>query len=1087
MAGKSTQNPRPLQRKRRRSTDSNHDSNQHPLHVGQHDETELDAIPSSSPQDSRPKPKKPRTRATRKSMDKKDQFDANHNGSHEEATGEPSETSKKHVHFSESQNTRTTAVASTSLTPSISQTPLSPFSTQETTVSYDYDRVSLTPTLPGSAVSVQELNFSPLRTIIDERMRRRLRRSHLSEEVNSIEYEKHQERKESRQVTQDLSKAKEQIKELQLQLELQSQLGIDVSSEAGENRHAMEEELKKLKQEMQDMQDQTRNLDLESVGLDYDDEAATFIDPDDIPVSPSHGKGLQPGNNSLITAAERGVTEASTQTALDDTTWENERQAFEQALIDLNRKLGDAQSLLQILTIELSNLGFSDGVETPGADIVISSIRNAFHQTRSELEYLLPDMVSNATSNRHLLILVEENVRSLLDSQNKSEAKVQHQKDMEELLKVQCNDLLDKLADMDIRKQIIETQWQELDVNNEQKEKRIVELDDLVAGLQNAVNERDTLLQQKDDHIAPLEHEVQVQSRDLEKLRRALESYRDEVKKLESLITRLEKEHGAQIATTRLEHEAQISGLNQDVEVQKQYLSTAEAEIHTKMSMITALELRLEEEGSRVDSLKAELGDAVQEANSQQSQREAVEENLSTKATVVNAFREQVADLESDLEETKTQLESMEQSFDTEHRQRETTEAALDDANTKIIQLEGDIHCQGIQANELRQKIFELQIAKEKITKELTDEVTQVEQGLKHDLANETERRKNADQLLANQQNEIDRLQSDLKNTERDMASALEEKDNIIQGQANELSNLSSKLDATTSRLDTITTDLENLKNVNRREVSSLHADLHNAHQDMNAFANNIQLLTQEAHEATFIHTRELSTRDEQIAALSHELELAQTAGAALEADKASLERRVEAEAEAMLHAENTAANQITNLRDELQERKADIEAWKRKCESLQVDLDTVVEKKDTEIGWLRVCVQEREEELSVLRADRKDLKGRLMRAVRNSERAMAQVQDGVDAARARAEQEAEALAEFGRSVLEDIDTEGEDLDARESIAEVEFEKDEAEVHLPALPNGIKGTPAVQKLRRSSRKTMRDSGIGMASDPLSSP
>ena len=1078
MVGKATRHPRPLERKRRRSNDSNQGSSQRSSRADEHNIAEAEIVVASSSQGrqrGRPKSKKPRTSTGSGSIDKIHQDGAGQDGASNAEVDEPSETPEKHVHFFEHHATEKGTTAAPGIIPGLSRTSLPPFPTRKATARRNDERASLPPTLNGSPVPIEELHFSPLRTIIDPRLRRRLRRSHLSEEVNNIEGERREEHRALRQ-------AKEEIKELQLQLELQRQLSMDVGGEPEEKLRAREEELKQLKGNMQEMQDRLgHDLDSEDNDLDGFEDAPPSIGVDDAPTSPSCDQNADGGSHGSLTTTEYDVAEASTRISIYDPAWEKERRDLEQGHIDLSRQLSDAKSTIQILTIELSNLGFDNDNNSSNANAIIDSIRNAFHQARIEVDHLLTDRMSNPTSNKQFLILVQDTIRSLRNSQNEAGAKIEHLKEMEQLLKDQCDRLLDEMVAMGIREQMLQAQWHELDVSNETKEKRIVGLEDLVATLQDAVHEQKVLLQEKDNHIAPLQQEVQTKTRDHEKLRGALESYRDEVKKLESLIGRLEKEHAVQIAKMEADQKVQIDGLNQAYEEEKQHLSTAEADIYTKTAMITALELRLEEEGSRVDDLKTQYADATSQANLQRSQRETAEAENTAKEVFINGLQVQIADLESTLIETQEKLGKMKQNLETEHRQRERAESALDNANGKVANLEKEVNHRGVQANELRQKIFELQVSKDKAIKELEGEAIRLEQGLRQNLDNEIDHREDIERHLSQLEDELSRVKSELQNTEHDMATVLKEKDAIIQDQANEVTTLHANLDDTASRLDTVTTNLENLKNQNRKEVASLRADLHNANLDISSLTNHIQSLEHAAHESDASHAKALHTRDERLEALSHALATERATGAVLAADKASLERRVEAEAEAMLEAGNKAADEISTLQHALQARAADIETWQLRYGQLRDEYAAEVANQDAEITALKARVRARDEEIGVLREDRADLTARLVRAVRNSELVMARVQRDVDATRARTEQETVQLAGLRREILQGVDVV--EFEAENAVVGAE----DGEEKLPDVPNAVDHGPVVKKLKGSARKMMRDSGIGMETGMSSSP
>ncbi|KAI9689036.1 MAG: hypothetical protein M1822_000773 [Bathelium mastoideum] len=1075
MPGKTAQDRRSLQRKRRRTSDPDDGLGQHSTNSNEHDHVESETILTSSAtndQVNRPEPKRLKTHRTGKVVRESIQVVSSQESAYEEGTNGTSRTPEKHVRFPDRSDDEPTTATAPETSTGVSRASLSPSIGRKKPNKPNHGRASLPPTLTSSPVPVQELNFSPLRTVIDERMRRRLRRSHLSEEVNSIEDDQKKARKAARKHAEDLSRAKEQqIKELQLQLELQRQMGLEVGTEVEEKMRAQEDELRELKQkirEMQESQDQhEQDLASEATNVDDDLDAPTFVDPDDIPVSSSYEQNAQSADHNNHSNVDQGVAHVSTQVSFSDAAWEHERQAFEQALVDANRKLSDAQSILQILAIELSNLGFNEGVETSDSNAIIDSIRDAFQKLRSDLENVLPDAVSNATSNKHLLILIVEHVRPLLDSLQESRSSIEHYKDMEELLKNQCNGLLDKITDSTMRTQILEDQWQDLDARNDRKERRIVELDDLVASLRSAIHEREAIIQAKDDQITPLEEEVKQQSLDLNKLRDALESYRDEVKRLESLITRLEKDHAGQIANMKSDHEGQVNELKQALEVERQHLGIAEYEIHTKTSMITALELRLEEEESRIDELKARLADAVEETSSQQSQRQTAEAEVAEQATLISDLQDQATASNSKLKETKAQLSTLKQNLDTERRQREMGETALDGANDDIQRLEQEVQNGGVEANQLRLKIFELQTSKDEAIKELNNEATQMEQGLRHNLTNETAHRKKLDQRVAILEDEINQLKDALETKEHDMAEALHEKDTIIEAQNTEITHMRDRLSTTAGRLDDTTAELDELKLKTRKQISGLRAEIHNASQDYGALTIERDLFRNAANEAKSRHTQEVQARDEQIAQLTKDRDAQDAARAALEADKASLERRVEAEAEAMLQTEARSADEIAG--------------WRKRCQGAETERDDALAKWEQERTELTREIELLKTEVLESNADYQHLAARFGRILEASSTMQFRVEEYMSEWRGVIRKEVEeGLKETEGS--KKIDGEGEEQAEEEDGEDEELNEQNLTAALVDLVSGGEGIASVKKIRQKTRKLMRDSGIGLTSD-----
>ena len=172
---------------------------------------------------------------------------------------------KKRVRFSDPRpEASTSSSSSTGLTPHIKRTTLAT-AAQSSAPSWPRllaekprRRVSLPTTLAGSLPSPSltpsptirvsgEFQIPSLRQTLDERTKRRLRRNHMSEEINDIDEEK-----------RSTSKMVQQIHELKTELELARQLGKEVADSSNDSGgdtvriQELENEIGRLKEEMRE-------------------------------------------------------------------------------------------------------------------------------------------------------------------------------------------------------------------------------------------------------------------------------------------------------------------------------------------------------------------------------------------------------------------------------------------------------------------------------------------------------------------------------------------------------------------------------------------------------------------------------------------------------------------------------------------------------------------------------------------------------------------------------------------------------------------------------------------------------------------
>ena len=204
---------------------------------------------------------------------------------------------KKKVRFSDPGPDITGLPASTGLTPAFSRTSFAPFRPQRTprSLSQVPRRLSLpnlrANALPSPSLSPLpgplsgEIQFAPLYQRLDDRVKRRLRRNNLSQELNEIEAEK-----------RSIADCKHEIQTLKAELamakkqQMHGEADGESSASRGVNRvQALEHKLVQLKQEVQDQEGTVQNLptsldviELLTPGstIFVDDTAEDFVETD---------------------------------------------------------------------------------------------------------------------------------------------------------------------------------------------------------------------------------------------------------------------------------------------------------------------------------------------------------------------------------------------------------------------------------------------------------------------------------------------------------------------------------------------------------------------------------------------------------------------------------------------------------------------------------------------------------------------------------------------------------------------------------------------------------------------------------------
>ncbi len=494
------------------------------------------------------------------------------------------------------------------------------------------------------------------------------------------------------------------------------------------------------------------------------DGQLTLVDPADLNISP---EDMAPHNSqTLVTITEERVHSNG---AVPDPTYEAEIKRFEQIVAVLTREASDARATLQILSLELQGLGFTEPDE--GTEAVLSSIRTAFHQARLELEELLPGETLNRYNNKALLNLLVEKIRFLVNSVQEMTALIARHDQMEAVLRSQNEGLLDKLAEVDARKQLLEARWQELDAEGERKEKMIVELEQELDSWKEEVTVRDEQIVSKDTRVATLESELGDHGKSVERLNTALKGYSDEVKRLEGLISRMEREHAEAINQLEQANAIAVEEMGQKFQTETERRETAENDLDAATTQITELELRVERDERELEKLREVLKKAQAYGEQEKEQREQAEAELDDKTADVQILESRVESLENSLHELSHELQELRNLAESERRQREAAETELDQLNTQVAALDKRLHDEGVRANELRQKLFETQMQKEKAVKDMQEAAAEREEQFQNDMEAEIERRQTAERTAAGRNVLVAELEEKLRTTEAVLAA----------------------------------------------------------------------------------------------------------------------------------------------------------------------------------------------------------------------------------------------------------------------------------------------------------------------------
>lgn len=256
---------------------------------------------------------------------------------------------KKRVRFSDpGSSLAESSSSSTGLTPYLKRSSLAPMSPSHPPSRSRILRKgprgrrslpNLTASLPSPSLSPPpnqyisgEIQFMPMRQILDDRLKRRLRRNNMSEVINDIETEK-----------KSQSRWEQEVQGLKDELALARQLGIEVNDSIEDEQEnigrvqALEEELAILKQEKFEQPSTISSYAVAAVSEQSSPTTSTYDDANAtdsfIMVNFDENGAIRDGRATAITQMNPTTTEATTQVSLlsqsDIATFRSARLALE--------------------------------------------------------------------------------------------------------------------------------------------------------------------------------------------------------------------------------------------------------------------------------------------------------------------------------------------------------------------------------------------------------------------------------------------------------------------------------------------------------------------------------------------------------------------------------------------------------------------------------------------------------------------------------------------------------------------------------------------------------------------------------------
>ena len=626
------------------------------------------------------------------------------------------------------------------------------------------------------------------------------------------------------------------------------------------------------------------------------------------------------------------------------------------------------------------------------------------------------------------------------------------------------------MSQAEIRKRTLEIGFNELDAQSQRDEQLIDSLSKELNKIEKNHDMAQNLISEKKAQLAELDRENRDQDATIAKLGEALEGYRANEVNLQALITRMEQEANVKISDLTKASQAAVSVLEEQLHVEGTKRHTAEADADDKQNVITTLERRAEDDEANIDALKQQLATLQGLHLAEQQAREVSEAVNDENTTLIAELEVNIEQAETELAQLKADLDNLRALEEAERRQREAAEAELDDRNNLVTELEQKLLASGKQANELRQKLFEVQQRSKETVAELQT------------LAEERETKHAADQaawaIKARDLNdaavfakiETKAFQDQLEAVTADMGKQLEERAVTIRDWAKKLDQLTAELKATKKELDNALVSLDQLQQASEARIAELVADVAELQGIVAEHEATIRFLNAEAHTTSQTHVIAITERDEKIADLNHDIYKAQNQINSLEAEKASLERRVEAEAVALLELQAERDDQIADLKANILNKQSEIENLGRKAQEVDRSWENVMNERNTEIEELREVGSENTITIARLTKLNAALKEKFRLYVRDSTATVQAMQEDMESAVLSAGAKGGELREVGRRVLEEVE-------AMDTVSEMVT---------VASSSSSAVNPRLAKITKQARRGRRayDSGIGVDDESM---
>jgi len=739
--------------------------------------------------------------------------------------------------------------------------------------------------------------------------------------------------------------------------------------------------------------------------------------------------------------------------------WNAERRNFEDAILALSRESNDAKARLRILEIELQALGAAgEGVSTTN---VLISIRESFNRVRESLEIIMPGALAQGVSNSEVIDILIANLQEFAERLQTQDKEMSDKSVLVADLGNQVHQLVDHLAEAEIRRQKLEQRWAELDSSNEEKS---IQIEDLLSQLQDAQDECDTLQEEVDEKVATI-NKTKAESlqfaRHITSLSVELEEFKIKEAEVRTRIEDLEAAHAETIKLMSREHAAVVDDLASRLDAETAQRSEAQKLAAKRQENISILELRIVTVEAEKKALDDKLISVTAELDTVHEDREAMKVDLDEREAELKGLGVRVGDLEDQLILLNGQLTELREYHLTEKSAREAAEEELAERNAAIDDISAKLAEKGKQANELRSKLFEVQQINASKIKELEESAEQHQV----DIANEVELRQAADELAEQRAATIVELELNIKTIEEQMAQDLEEKNLLIADLVKSVARKDNAVKALHEQLETTVNAFNTREQHHTQQCEAYDSSIAALNTTITEKETAISLLEQEAERTLSLHNSEIEDRNTTIADLHHQVHQLRVEIKELAKQKNGLDSRLTEEKAHLAQLEQDKNSEIASLKATIEEQYTNIKIVENKAHEADRRWQDVLAAREEELASMRMSMKGSTETVTTLTSQMDTLKQKFREYVQRSAIKISSLQEALQNATDAVTGESEGIRMDGERVL------GE-LEAMDFVGELT-----TTTKTQTYSSGYK-QQAGRKVA-GKKKRFQDSGIGM--------